>query len=51
MLLRKGLVKSKIVRFLNVRFDKEGLITKPFLKENKEADIQIPVKNRGEAAN
>jgi hypothetical protein len=37
MLLRKGLVKSRIVRFLNVRFNKEGLITKPLLKEkNKE---------------
>jgi hypothetical protein len=35
MLLRKGLVKSKIIRFLNVRFDKEGLIIKPFSEKNK----------------
>jgi hypothetical protein len=33
ILLRRGLVKSRIVRLLNVRFDKEGLITKPLLKE------------------
>jgi hypothetical protein len=37
MLLRRRPVKSRIIRFLNVRFDKEGLITKPLLKkENKE---------------
>jgi hypothetical protein len=51
VLLKRGLVKSRIVRFLNVRFNKGGLITKPFLEKDKEADIQIPVKNRGEAAN
>jgi hypothetical protein len=52
MLLRRGPVKSKIVRFLNVRFDEGGLITKPFLEEDKkEANIQILVKNRGEAVN
>jgi hypothetical protein len=33
MLLRRELVKSRIVCFLNVRFDKKGLITKPLLKE------------------
>jgi hypothetical protein len=36
MLLKRGPVKSRIVRFLNVRFDKGGLITKPFLKKDKE---------------
>jgi hypothetical protein len=53
MLLRRGLVESRIVRFLNVRFNKEGLITKLLLKEEdkEEANIQISVKNRGEAAN
>jgi hypothetical protein len=52
VLLRKGPAKSRIVRFLNVRFNKRGLITKPFPKKDKEeADIQIPVKNRGEAVN
>jgi hypothetical protein len=35
MLLKKGPVKSRIVRSLNVRFDKEGLIIKPFLKKDK----------------
>jgi hypothetical protein len=48
---RRRPVESKIVRSSNVRFDEEGLITKPFPKEDEEADIQIPVKNRGEAAN
>jgi hypothetical protein len=39
MLLRKGLVKSRIICFLNVRFNKKGLIIKPFLKEDKKANI------------
>jgi hypothetical protein len=39
MLLKKGLVKSKIVCFLNVRFNKKGLIIKPFLEKNKKANI------------
>jgi hypothetical protein len=51
MPLRKGPVESRIVRFSNVRFNKEGLIIKPFLEKDKEADIQILVKNRGEVAN
>jgi hypothetical protein len=53
MLLKREPVESKIVRSSNVRFDKESLITKPLLKEEdkEEADIQIPVRNRGEAAN
>jgi hypothetical protein len=52
MLSRRRPVKSRIVRSLNVRFNKGGLITKPFPEENKEkANIQIPVKNKGEAAN
>jgi hypothetical protein len=51
VLLRRGPVESRIVRSSNVRFDEGGLITKPFLEEDKEADIQIPVRNRGEAAN
>ena len=51
ILLKRGPVKSRIIRFLNVRFDKEGLITKLFLKKDKEADIQIFVKNRGKAVN
>jgi hypothetical protein len=33
MLLRRGPVESRIVRSLNIRFDKGGLITKPFLKK------------------
>jgi hypothetical protein len=48
---RKRPVKSRIVRSLNVRFNKGGLITKPFLKEDEEANIQILVRNRGKAAN
>jgi hypothetical protein len=53
VLLRRGLVESRIVRFSNVRFDEGGLIIKPLLEEEdkKEADIQIPVKNRGKAVN
>jgi hypothetical protein len=52
VLLRKGPVESRIVRSLNVRFDEGGLVIKPFLEEDeKEADIQIPVRNRGEAVN
>ena len=50
---RRGPVESRIVRSLNVRFDEGGLITKPLPEEEdkEEANIQIPVKNRGEAAN
>jgi hypothetical protein len=48
---RRGPVESRIVRSSNVRFDEGGLITKPFPEEDEEADIQIPVRNRGEAAN
>jgi hypothetical protein len=53
VLSRRGLVESRIVRSSNVRFDEEGLITKPLLKEEdkEEANIQILVRNRGEAAN
>jgi hypothetical protein len=53
MLLRRGPVESRIVRSLNVRFNKKGLITKPLPKEKdkKEANIQIPIKNKGKAAN
>jgi hypothetical protein len=51
MLLKRELVKSRIVRSSNVRFNKGGLITKPFLKKDKKANIQILVKNRGEAVN
>jgi hypothetical protein len=52
ILLKKRPVKSRIVCSLNVRFDKEGLIIKPFLEKDKEkANIQIPVKNKGKAAN
>jgi hypothetical protein len=51
MLLKRGPVKNRIIRSLNVRFDKEGLIIKPFLEKDKEANIQIPVKNRSKAAN
>jgi hypothetical protein len=36
MLLKRELVESKIVRFLNVRFDKGGLIIKLFLEKDKE---------------
>jgi hypothetical protein len=39
MLLRKRPVKSRIIRSLNVRFNKKGLITKPFLEKDKEANI------------
>jgi hypothetical protein len=50
---KKGPVKSKIVRSSNVRFNKRGLITKPLPEEEnkEEANIQIPIKNKGEAAN
>jgi hypothetical protein len=53
VLLRKKLVKSRIVRFLNVKFNKEGLITKPLLKkkDKKKANIQIPIKNKSKAIN
>jgi hypothetical protein len=53
MLLKRELVKSRIVRFSNVRFDKKGLITKPLPeeKDKEETNIQIPVKNKGEATN
>jgi hypothetical protein len=46
-------VKSRIVRSLNVRFNKKGLIIKPLLKEKdkKEANIQISVKNKSKATN
>jgi hypothetical protein len=41
MLLKKRLVKNRIVCSLNVRFDKEGLITKPLLekKDKEKANI------------
>jgi hypothetical protein len=41
VLLKREPVESRIVRSLNVRFNKKGLITKPLLKEKdkKEADI------------
>ena len=39
VLSKKGLVKSKIVRSLNVRFNKKGLIIKPFLKKDEKANI------------
>jgi hypothetical protein len=39
MLLKKEPVKSRIVRSLNVRFNKKGLIIKPFLKKDKKANI------------
>jgi hypothetical protein len=39
ILLRKGPVESRIIRSLNVRFNKRGLITKPFLEKDKKADI------------
>jgi hypothetical protein len=51
VLLKRGSVESRIVRSLNVRFNEGGLITKPFLEEDKKADIQILVRNRGEAVN
>jgi hypothetical protein len=51
VLLRREPVESRIIRFSNVRFNKGGLITKLFPEKDKEADIQIPVKNRGKAAN
>jgi hypothetical protein len=53
VLLRRGPVKSRIVRSSNVRFNKKGLITKPLPEEEdkEEANIQILVKNRGKAAN
>jgi hypothetical protein len=51
MLLKRGPVESRIVRSSNVRFNKGGLITKLFLEEDKKANIQILVKNRGKAVN
>jgi hypothetical protein len=50
VLSRRRPVENRIVRSSNVRFDERGLITKPLPEEDEEeADIQIPVKNRGEA--
>ena len=45
--LRKGPAENRIIRSLNVRFNKRGLIIKPLLEDN--TDILIPAKNRGKS--
>ena len=45
--LRRGPVKNKIVQFLNIRFNKGGLIMKPLLKNN--TNIPILAKDRGKS--
>ena len=45
--LKKGPAKNRIIQFLNIRFNKRGLITKPLLKDN--INIPIPAKNRSES--
>jgi hypothetical protein len=45
--LRRGPTKNRIVRSLNVRFNKGGLITKPLLEDN--INILIPTGNRGKS--
>ena len=42
--LRRGLIKNRIIQFLNIRFNKKSLIIKPLLKDN--TDILIPAGNR-----
>jgi hypothetical protein len=41
MLLRRRPVESRIIRFLNVRFDKRSLITKPLLEEEDKEEANI----------
>ena len=45
ILLRKGPTENRIIQFLNIRFNKEGLIIKPLLEDN--TNILIPARNRG----
>ena len=45
---RKGAPENRVVRSSNVRFDEGGLITKPLLLLEEEADISIPMGTRGE---
>ena len=47
ILLKKKPTKNKIIRSLNIRFNKRGLITKPLLKNN--INILIPAKNKGKS--
>jgi hypothetical protein len=39
MLLRKRPVKSRIIRSLNVRFNKKGLIIKPLPKKKRQKEL------------
>ena len=45
--LRRGLAKNRIIRFLNIRFNKKGLIIKPLLEDD--INILILVRNRGKS--
>ena len=45
--LRRGTTKNRIVQFLNIRFNKKGLIIKPLLEDN--TNILIPARNRGKS--
>jgi len=42
--LKRGPTKNRIIQFLNIKFNKRGLITKPLLEDN--TNILIPTKNR-----
>ena len=45
--LKRGPTKNRIIRSLNIRFNKRGLIIKPLLKDD--TDILIRARNRGES--
>ena len=47
ILLRRGPIKNRIIQFLNIRFNKRGLIIKPLLEDN--VNILIPTKNKGKS--
>jgi len=44
---RKGPAKNRIIRSLNVRFNKRGLIIKPLSEDD--TNIPIPARNRGKS--
>ena len=45
--LKRGPAENRIIQSSNIRFNKEGLITKPLSKDD--TDILIPAKNRGKS--
>ena len=47
ILLKRGPTKNRIIEFLNVNFNKRGLIIKPWLEDN--INILIPARNRGKS--